>query len=402
MASLPSDLRLWNQRQVLDYLLREGPATRSTVSQALPMSAPTVGKLIGELISTDVIEELDAETTVGRSSLGRPGRLLRVDRRLPRFILVQLGIRQTRLMMVPLGLDEDSVEWQVVFPTGESASDWVVRLKAAAVDMPAIEPWGVIVSVPGVVDEIAGQVLYSPNLRWLADTNLPTLIEEVWPAPICLVQEIRALALGELMVTGERDFLLVDVGDGLGAAAVIGGRLFEGLSPMSGELGHTRVPGCDRRCGCGAVGCLETLVSRGGLVRSLAEVQGESEVETQWQAVVEQVRLQGVAPWLNTALARAAEGIGGAVNVLGLRQVVVTGALAELGWPVIEQLSIEVQRSTLWGQFEEVRVVASPRRRAQGLVLAGINRFVAPLPAWQELGEAQSVEQSGINPPLIG
>jgi len=49
------------------------------------------------------------------------------------------------------------------------------------------------------------------------------------------------------------------------------GRLYSGPLPLSGELGHTPVLGNNRLCGCGATGCIETLISRKGLIASAQE-----------------------------------------------------------------------------------------------------------------------------------
>src|SRR5215475_14736395 len=86
------------------------------------------------------------------------------------------------------------------------------------------------------------------------------------------MQEERALALGHQAVQpGSDGFLLVDFGEGVGGTIVIGGKLYTNPLPLSGEVGHTLVRGNQRACGCGAIGCLETLVSTRGLLRTFAE-----------------------------------------------------------------------------------------------------------------------------------
>ena len=54
---------------------------------------------------------------------------------------------------------------------------------------------------------------------------------------------------------------MVDIADGVGGALMLGGRIYQGALPMSGEIGHTPIPGNNRLCGCGGRGCLETLAS---------------------------------------------------------------------------------------------------------------------------------------------
>ena len=41
-------------------------------------------------------------------------------------------------------------------------------------------------------------MLYSPNLHWTEGANLAALVRQVWHAPVMLIQEQRALALGRI------------------------------------------------------------------------------------------------------------------------------------------------------------------------------------------------------------
>jgi hypothetical protein len=68
--------------------------------------------------------------------------------------------------------------------------------------------------------------------------------------------------------------------------------------------------------------------------------------------------------------------IAGALNVLGLRRVVITGSLAELPPSVVSYLSEAVMRGALWARFGQVKCEAASRRRMAGLVAAGIDRLV--------------------------
>src|ERR1044071_9342749 len=170
--------------------------------------------------------------------------------------------------------------------------------------------WGVLVSVPGIVDEATGRALFSPNLHWLEKIDLAAGLRQIWRLPILLVQEIRALALGHLTAQpGGEDFLLADFGQGVGGAIVLDGELYTHPMPLSGEFGHSPISGNQRRCGCGASGCLETLISERGLLESFGAAQGGS--PRSWQALVQHVTAQGIEDWLADALAATAKVIAG-------------------------------------------------------------------------------------------
>ena len=384
MVVVPSQMRRLNQRVLLTQLLRLGVASRADLAKSLGMRQPTAGKIVDELLAWGVLEEISAQvalqdapketTAVANGRLGRPGRLLRLDRARPRFLGIQLEISETSLAVLPVGADREE-QWSIHVPTLNSAEDWVWQLRNAAAKIRQKEFWGVLVSVPGIVDEQAGRVVFSPNLHWTEQVDLPKLIQQVWNAPVLLVQEERALALGHQAAdpSGE-DFLLVDFGQGVGGALVVDGKLYAKPMPISGELGHTPVLGNLRPCGCGAIGCVETLISTRGLLQSFAVAHPQG--PHTWAALVDYIDDKGVVPWLAEALDATAVIIDGALNVLGLCRVIITGSITELPGTVIDHLTAAVLRGAMWGRFGKVVCQTAPRRRVAGLVAVGIDRLV--------------------------
>jgi predicted NBD/HSP70 family sugar kinase len=382
MIVVPSRMGKLNKRALIDHLHRMGTASRADLSKSLGLSQPTAGKIVDELLKLGVLEEVSTAKGAARrparrrSKLGRPARMLRLNNSKSHFLGIQLGIQETSLALLPVGVNgEDS--WNTTVETPETAKDWQQQLRSVSERIAGQDFWGILVSVPGLVDERQGRVLFSPNLHWTEKADVTSLIQQVWRVPVVLVQEERALALGHQAAdpTGE-DFLLVDFGDGVGSASIIDGRLYTHPFPLSGELGHTPVLGNERTCGCGAVGCLETLVSTRGLMQSFAAAAPKA--PRTWAALAESVAGQ-VAPWLADTLDATASVIAGALNVLGLRRVVITGTLNELPPAVIAHLSTAISRGALWARFGEVKVEGAPRRRIAGLVAAGLDRLVVPM-----------------------
>jgi predicted NBD/HSP70 family sugar kinase len=376
-----------NKRTLLWRLQRMGLASRAELAKSLGMSHPTAGKIADELLALGVIEQVNPEEELGaavaahrpvRSArMGRPGRRLRLNRSEARFLGIQLGVSKTSLAALPVGADRED-HWAVEVNTPDSPDVWVRELTRAARQIATHDFWGVLVSVPGIVDEKSGRVLFSPNLHWTETVDLAVLLQRVWSAPVVLVQEERALALGHQYLDPQReDFLLVDFGDGVGGAAIIAGKLHESPLPLSGELGHTPVPGNRRPCGCGAVGCVETLVSTRGLLQSFAEQHGRT--PESWSAFCATVERGGIEPWLSRTLDTTAAVIAGALNVLGLNHVVVSGSLAELPPAVMEGLSAAIVKGAMWARFGSVNVETAPRRRTAGLVAVGLDRLVLPM-----------------------
>jgi predicted NBD/HSP70 family sugar kinase len=382
MIVVPSRMGQINKRTLLSRLQKMGQGSRAELARLLGISQPTAGRIVDELLAAQVLEEIqendpatEANKTNGR--LGRPSRMLRLDSTHPRFLGMQLGVTETRLAALPLGIGNEE-RWDAQFPTPATADQWVTELRRTASAIHFKGLWGVLVSAPGIVDEKTGRILFSPNLHWTEKVDLPGLVQQIWNAPVLLVQEERALALGHhAAAPTDENFLLVDFGEGVGGAVVVGGHSYSSPLPISGELGHTPVVGNWRPCGCGAVGCVETLISTRGLIQSFALAVPQK--PHTWPALVEHIAERGLTGWLAEAIGAAAAVIAGAVNVLGVGHVVITGSLTELPPGVLEHLEQAVVKGTMWARFGKVTCVSAPRRRTAGLVAVGIDRLVSSL-----------------------
>ncbi len=382
----PARMGLLNKRALIRQLQKAGVASRAELARSLGMSQPTAGKIVDELLAEKILEEVEltAVNESGLAQLGRPGRQLRLNRSQASFLGIQLGIRETQLVELPLGATDENVRqisFQIPAVNKKPAAIWEHELRAAKKKLLAKKFLCVLLSVPGVVDETTNRLLFSPNIHWSENLDLAAIVRRIWNAPVLLVQEERALALGEHASNpGHEDFLLVEFSDGVGGAVIVGGKPLAGSLPISGELGHTPVLGNRRKCGCGATGCVETLVSTRGLLESFSSAHPKK--KNHWPVLVNHIAENGVEPWLAHALDAAAVVIAGALNVLGLRRVVIIGTLTELAPAVLKHLSDAVKNGALWARFGEVECVGAPRRRSAGLVAVGIDRFIASETEW--------------------
>src|SRR5262249_5116151 len=180
--ALPASLRRTNQRTVISLLLRLGSASRADLAKAAGISQPTAGKITTELLRLGVVQEVSSEAenvspiSTGAPRLGRPGQLLRLDDQRSRFVAIELGVTETRVSTVPVAVTLKD-EWARTFATPPSPEAWLSKVKTAAAELSSSQLWGVLVSVPGIVNESAGRVLFSPNLHWLEKIDLGGALE---------------------------------------------------------------------------------------------------------------------------------------------------------------------------------------------------------------------------------
>jgi glucokinase len=127
-------------------------------------------------------------------------------------------------------------------------------------------------ALPAVVDARAGTSVLAPNLPgdW---RGLPIVepLAQTLGVPVTLCNDGRALTNAEWILgaaRGRRDAVVLALGTGVGGGIVSDGRIVRGLRGQAGELGHLPIDPHGEPCGCGAVGCLETIAGARALVRA--------------------------------------------------------------------------------------------------------------------------------------
>lgn len=161
---------------------------------------------------------------------------------------------------------------------GQVSVDWLGDVLAeAAQGRPEERCRGYGVVVPGVIDVAAGVVRAAANLGWY-DVPLRERLTTRTGLPGAVAHDVRSGGLAEWRLgagQGATNLLVLPLGTGIAGAMVVDGRLLD-ADGYAGEIGHLPVcAGGDRECRCGQRGCLETVGSATGVVRSyLAATEG--------------------------------------------------------------------------------------------------------------------------------
>lgn len=130
---------------------------------------------------------------------------------------------------------------------------------------------GVGIGIAGFLNIPEGIIDFSPNLPF---KNVPVklIMEEKLGKPIKINNDANVAALGEAWGGAGRDIphcVCYTLGTGVGGGIILHNRLIEGFTGMAGELGHMSIVADLEaiQCGCGKMGCLETVSSATGIIR---------------------------------------------------------------------------------------------------------------------------------------
>lgn len=122
----------------------------------------------------------------------------------------------------------------------------------------------VSVAMPGRVDVAAGVVASAVNLGIDAPVPFAAIVGDLVQLPVHLENDVNAAALGAFTSLGrgvDESLAYVNVGTGIAAGFVLGGRLWRGATGAAGEIGHIPMWSSGARCACGQDGCAEAVGS---------------------------------------------------------------------------------------------------------------------------------------------
>jgi len=174
-------------------------------------------------------------------------------------VLVDLTGQVTARLELPFSRDPETVATQI--------ADGVDSL-IAGTGIARERLLGIGVAVSGLVDAAHETCLNSTHLDW-HNVPLARLIRDKTGLPAYLENDAKTAATREKLFGEARpldDFAVITIGDGVGCASFIDGKLRRGHNGGAGEIAHTTVEPGGRPCKCGKRGCLDTVAAPGAIL----------------------------------------------------------------------------------------------------------------------------------------
>lgn len=180
----------------------------------------------------------------------------------------------------------------------------------------------VAISIAGVVAPETGRSNVA-NIPCLNGRQIATELSASLGLPVKVLNDADCFTLAEARRGAGRGYSSVFgiiLGTGVGGGLVIGGKLVEGAGGFAGEWGHGPVVAHPAlQCGCGQVGCLDTVGGARGLERLHLALTGEALTSHE----IVSGRPETIARWLEIVSGPLAM----VLNVVGASVVPVGGGL---------------------------------------------------------------------------
>jgi glucokinase len=187
-----------------------------------------------------------------------------------------------------------------------------------------------------------------------------------------LENDANAAAYGEFIVgagRGDRDMFYVTIGEGIGGAIILGGKLWTGTSGFAGEVGHITIDTEGIECECGNTGCLETVASSPNIVRranerlhrdstsslsklglnknfTAADVAHEAKNGDDFSLMM----IERTGKYIGT-------GVASVINLLNIGKIVMGGEVMDAGKLLLDPIIQEAKRRAFQPCFEATQIV---------------------------------------------
>jgi glucokinase len=339
--------------EILQHVRQAGQLTRRDIAERLELSFSLSSNLTNDLLARNLIRETGRSESIG----GRPADLLSISPDGGYAVGLEISGTSQRGVVVNLCGEVlvNRLEAVPDFTDHEGIVNDLENFINQVIEQSGIQKkciLGVGVGLWGMVDPTTGIVGYwteTPSWTriWL-DFALKDALKARLPYPHISVDDmIRMRGIAEVQYGGHpkgEDFVYVLADSAIGIAIIINGLPYTGSGHISGELGHVLLGSGNTTptplpCGCGNVGCLETMASTNAILNRIRQRLSDSVVQNTLLWQVEGLTIQDVIrageqgdrlayQYLTEAGEYLGSGLALVLNLLGPRRLVVGGILS--------------------------------------------------------------------------
>lgn len=267
-------LRDINSKKILQLVRLHHPCSCSDLAHYSGLSVPTVVSSVARMERKGLIKRAGK----GVSSGGRRPDMLAFNEAYGYVAGIEIGEGIVRAGIADLS---GHLLGDTVSAIGENSWPAAVVEKMAAMleslretlRIPARRLLSVGVSAPGITNVSAGIVVSVPAMRAWENVPLRRLLEEKLGIPAMVENDVNAAALGEHsygIAQGEKNFVFLHIGRGLGAGLFVNGQLHHGPEWTAGEIGYLQL---------GAAGMQVVRKSQPGALEAMIGTRG---IEARW------------------------------------------------------------------------------------------------------------------------
>lgn len=335
-------MRKQNARSILRVIHEERGIYRKNVAIQTNLAAQTVTNIITVLIDQGIV----LEQPMNIAGKGRNPFALQIN--YGGFYIVSVQITNFFIEVYLNSLD-GGVRYQKYYEIARQRDAFAILKNAVSEVMATFKD---IYTVSAIVISEAGIVIEDYTLGWQG-LNLREALRE-FGTPVLVLNDVNIIAHYENSQQKEpSNFMIVKIGNGVGSALVLDGRVIYSSNHVSGEFGHVTayVPGEKIKCFCGRTNCITKFISKGALKSRLGMSYAEIKEEVNRGKTAAREMVENIGPIMAPKLSDL-------IMLLDLDRVILIGDVVEdFEDIIIPSLEKEIQENmSFWVPFHRLEV----------------------------------------------
>lgn len=224
-------IRQMNSSTILNLLKSTAPMAKNDLAKATGLSAPTVTKIINDLIEIGIVQEVG----VGESYGGRPPVL--IDFRKDGGFVLGTNISNDHITAIMVDFTGEIIA-RLTTPVSLSDHSFSILSKVMNTISDVIKEsqksrdliFGIGIGISGIVDSEQGVITQASRIDW-KDVPIRSILQDAYAVPVYVEENTRLLSFAEKWFGAAQDYndiLFIRIGEELGACFMQNGKLFDG------------------------------------------------------------------------------------------------------------------------------------------------------------------------------
>ena len=334
-----------SEKKIINLVREHGKLSRANIATLAEISLTKIAYLTEKLDKKGLIAKVK-----GYSSGGRKPSLLQVKDNICHSIGIEIGTENLRAVVINTNgtIIGSSKVYEVLKKRRKITTQTLKHLcsdaiKEANLSWNSIDSIGI--GITGIIDENTGTCLFLSNAPDWQNLNVAQMVRDVTGINnVYLTDSVRGMALSESrygLGNTIPNFILIDVGVGLGAGIIIDNKIITGTRGVVGEFGHMYIGGNNELCVCGNYGCLESIASGWAIIRRARKAISNGVVTSMksYQSPDKEIYISDIinaakngdklgVTLLEETANNIATGISILINLLNPEKIIIAGGLA--------------------------------------------------------------------------
>lgn len=294
----PTDIKEKNRGLALQLIATGQSVSRVDLARKMHLTKTTLGNIVSELVDKGIVVESPIPENSPEVSLGRKPIILDLSPTSP--IIAGMLIKRNLLTVILADLRGVILE-QVDYEYNTLNQKLLIEKLVELFHMVSVRQSRRIIAI-GISSigpiNTKEQIILSPSNFWnIQNVPIGTMIQKETGKPTFLIHDCSAGALAERLYGAKAQYdnlIYLHIMNGIGAGYILHGKIYDGDSGCSGELGHMSIQMNGPRCTCGNSGCLELYANTDRMnekIRSLKKIYPASarffsDVYYNWEEII--------------------------------------------------------------------------------------------------------------------